>query len=134
MKILYIGVAGAFMVLAQPLSGQAPSSQAREVPTFAGNAQHTSVYLTPAANLNASRWTTSIDLRQTFGTTHYGAPLVTPENTIVVPVKTESDGFQIKLLDASTGQSRGTLGTDYLLPLHNWIPTYNPALATIAER
>jgi hypothetical protein len=133
--ILDITAAMALTVAVSTLSGQTPSGQAQDVPTFAGNAQHTSVYLTPAANLNAIRWTTSIDLRQTFGTTHYGAPLVTPGNTIVVPVKTQTDGFQIRLLDASTGQSRGgTLGTDYLLPAHNWIPVYNPALATIAER
>src|SRR6185295_19339340 len=96
LRILYITGAVALSVLS--LTG---ADQARDVPMFAGNAQHTSVFLAPAANLNAIRWTTSIDLRQTFGTTHYGAPLVTAGNTIVVPVKTATDGFEIKLLDAA---------------------------------
>src|SRR5262245_50003027 len=94
LRILDITVAVALGVVS--LSG---ADQPRDVPMFAGNAQHTSVFLAPAANLNAIRWTTSIDLRQTFGTTHYGAPLVTAANTIVVPVKTATDGFQLALLD-----------------------------------
>jgi hypothetical protein len=109
--------------------------QAADVSTFAGNAQHTSVYLPAAAELNAIRWSTAIDLRQTFGTTHYGAPIVSAGNTIFVPVKTATDGFQIKVLDAATGAPRyGPLTTDYVLPAHNWIPTYNPAIATFTDR
>jgi hypothetical protein len=113
----------------------AGAGQKAEVSTFAGNAQHTSVYLPAAADLNAIRWSTAIDQRQTFGTTHYGAPLVTGGNTIIVPVKTAADGFQIKVLDAATGSPRfGPLATDYVLPSHNWIPTYSPALATVTDR
>jgi len=124
-------------VLTLPPAVAHPAGQASrpaDVSNFGGNAQHTSVYLTPAADLNAIRWKTSIDLRQTFSNTHYGAPLVTADNTIVVPVKTASDGFQIRLLDAATGQARaGTLSTDYILPAHNWIPVYNPALAVSGD-
>ena len=58
--------------------------------TFAGNAQHTSVYAAPAQNLNIFKWTTSIDLNNTGALIHYGAPLVTAANTVLVPVKTGS--------------------------------------------
>src|SRR5262245_35232749 len=59
-----------------------------DVPTFGGNAQHTAVYSVPAAELNAIRWSTPIDLHPTGGFAHYGAPLVTAGNSVIVPVKT----------------------------------------------
>src|SRR5689334_6331841 len=44
--------------------------------TFAGNAQHTAIYSPAAQNLNAVHWTTSIDLDNSGGYAHYGAPLI----------------------------------------------------------
>src|SRR6266700_3880317 len=64
--------------------------------TFGGNAQHTANYSPAAQSLNAVHWTTSIDLNNSGGYAHYGAPLITPANTIFVPVKTgRIDGFRI---------------------------------------
>lgn len=99
--------------------------------TFAGNAQHTSSYLPPAQNLNAIKWSTSIDLNNTGALIHYGAPLITAANTVIVPVKTgATDGFQVKVLNGANGGTKYTLATDYTLPTHNWIPAYNPCIAT----
>jgi hypothetical protein len=99
------------------------------VPSFAGNAQHTSTYQPAAQNLNAIHWSTTIDLNPgQFG--HYGSPLVTSANTVLVPVKTASDGFQVNAFDGSNGAAKYTLTTDYVLPDHDWIPVYNPCLAT----
>ena len=56
--------------------------------TFGGNAQHTSSYGSPAQNLNVLKWTTSIDFNITGAFAHYGSPLVTASNTVLVPVKT----------------------------------------------
>jgi hypothetical protein len=101
-----------------------------DVFTFGGNAQHTSIYEVPAADLNAIRWSTSIDLNQSFRNAHYGAPVVTTSNVIFVPVKTATDGFQVGVFDAATGaRLYAPLSTDYVLPAHNWYPTYQPALA-----
>jgi hypothetical protein len=100
------------------------------VATFAGNAQHTAVYDTAAQDLNAIRWSTAIDLNTSGAFAHYGGPLLTPANTIVVPVKTASNGFLINVFDAATGSAKYSLSTDYVLPSHNWIPAYQPALAT----
>src|SRR5215471_9256410 len=62
--------------------------------TFGGNAQHTAIYSPAAQNLNTVHWTTSIDLNNTGGYAHYGAPVITPANTIFVPGKTgATDGF-----------------------------------------
>jgi hypothetical protein len=102
-----------------------------EVTTFGGNAQHTSIYEPAAADLNAIRWSTSIDFNQSFRNAHYGAPIVTASNVILVPVKTATDGFQVSVFDGATGASLyAPLNSDYRLPVHNWYPTYNPALAT----
>ena len=65
-----------------------------DVFTFGGNPQHTSIYEVPAADLNGIRWSTSIDLNQSFRNAHYGAPVVTTSNVIFVPVKTATDGFR----------------------------------------
>jgi hypothetical protein len=126
-----IVLAGGFP-LRQGFRGHAASQgSGAAVPAFGGNAQHTSLYETAAASLDGIRWTTSIDLAATFRTTHYGAPLVTPANTVIVPVKTATDGFQISAHDGRTGNLKyQPLASDYVLPAHNWVLPYQPVLAT----
>lgn len=110
-----------------------PIGEAGAQTTFGGNAQHTANYSPAAQNLNAVHWTTSIDLNNTGGSAHYGAPLITPANTIFVPVKTGSNGgFHINVFNAATGAAIYSLSTDYLQPSHNWILAYQPVLATSA--
>jgi hypothetical protein len=100
-----------------------------QVPTFGGNAQHTSVYAPAAQTLNQIKWQATIDFNPG-SLVHYGAPLVTAGNTVIVPVKTAGDGFQVKAFSGSSGAARYTLTTDYILPAHNWIPAYNPCITT----
>jgi hypothetical protein len=113
------------------LSALMSSDVFAQAPTFAGNAQHTSVYAPAAQTLDLIKWSTSIDLNNTGALIHYGAPLVTAGNTVIVPVKTgATDGFQVTAFNGASGASKYTLGTDYILPSHNWIPAYNPCVAT----
>ncbi len=100
------------------------------VSTFAGNAQHTAIYQPAAQNLNAIHWSTKIDLNNSGAFAHYGAPSITPANTVLVPVKTASNGFEVKAFNGASGASMYTLATDYILPSYDWIPTYNPALVS----
>jgi hypothetical protein len=113
-------------------AGPAPAGSTTDttVSTFAGNAQHTAVYAAPAQDLNTIRWSTAIDLNTSGTFAHFGGPLLTPANTIVVPVKTAANSFQLNVFDAADGSAKYTLATDYILPPHNWIPVYQPALAT----
>src|SRR6476469_10976802 len=70
---------------------------------YAGDPQHTAVSAVASEPLETIRWTTPVDLAPPSGTIliHYGSPLVTPSNTIVVPVKTgSSGGFRV---DARNG-------------------------------
>src|SRR5262245_25083334 len=85
------------------------SASAQAVLTFGGNAQHTSIYTRPAQDLNRVRWATSVDLNNV-GLAHYGAPLITASNTVVVPVKTMS-GFQLNVFDGSSGVPKYSLET-----------------------
>ena len=100
-----------------------------QVPTFAGNAQHTSNYATPAQALNTIKWSTTIDFNNTTPA-HYGSPLITASNTVLVPVKTASNGFRVDAFNGNTGVLKYVTGTDYILPTHNWVPVYNPVITT----
>ena len=102
--------------------------------TFGGNAQHTSIYQPAAQNLSTIRWQTPVDLAPQYSGTdlliHYGAPLITSGNTVLVPVKTgATDGFEVDAYDGATGAAMYSLTTDYTLPSHDWTPSYSPALA-----
>ena len=59
---------------------------------------------------------------------HYGSPMVTAANTVLVPVKTgATDGFEIQAFHNSSVPVY-TLTSDYTSPAHNWIPPYGPVL------
>src|ERR1051326_4172831 len=127
-KGLFLGVAcvlASFLALSDHVVDATTS-----IDMFAGNAQHTAIYQTPAQSLNTIRWSTTIDLNNTGAYAHYGAPLITAANSVIVPVKTGSNGFEINVFDGASGSLKYTLTTDYALPSYNWIPSYNPALAT----
>ncbi len=99
------------------------------VSTFAGNAQHTAIFETSAQDLNGIHWTASIDFDNSGTQTHYGAPLVTPSNTVLVPVKTSTGGFRVDAFRGADGTAKYSLTSDYVMPIHDWILPYQPVLA-----
>jgi hypothetical protein len=103
--------------------------------TFGGNAQHTSSYDAPAQNLNTIKWTTSIDLNNSGALAHYGAPLITSANTVLVPVKIASStpgrhSFRVDAFNGATGAPKYVTPSDYITPSANWIPAYDPCVVT----
>ena len=77
--------------------------------------------------LNQIRWQTPVDLQPVITGNdiyiHYGSPLITAGNTIIIPVKTgANDGFRLDARDEITGAFKYTLTTDYSLPPHDWTP------------
>jgi hypothetical protein len=102
-------------------------------PTFAHNAQHTSVYDVAAQHLGGIKWSTSVDIPNTGAYAHYGAPLFTSSNTALVSVHSTATNFQVSAFDATTGRLKYTLPTDYGMPTHSWIPSYQPVLTTPAS-
>ena len=100
--------------------------------TFAGNPQHTAVSSSAAQPLQVVRWSTPVDLAPPAGDIliHYGSPLVTPANTVIVPVKTGSTGgYRVDARHGADGSLIWSQNTDYILPPHNWTPSYSPTLA-----
>jgi hypothetical protein len=65
---------------------------------------------------------------------HYGSPLITTANTVIVPVKTgATSGFRVEARHGSDGSLIWMQTTDYILPPHHWTPGY-PLLLTSSER
>ena len=125
------GLSQFFLSLIAGLLALAGTSAQAQVTSFGGNAQHTSLYTTHAAqSLNSIHWQTTIDFNNNAAFAHYGAPLVSAANTVFVPQKTVTNGFQVSTFDGGTGASKYTLASDYILPSHNWIPVYQPVLTT----
>src|ERR1700733_6187224 len=88
------------------------------VPSFAGNAQHIAVYQPTVPSLNRIRWSATIDFNNTASFTHYGAPLITAANTVLAPVKIAGDAFRVDAFDGSSGATKYSVATDYILPSH----------------
>lgn len=96
--------------------------------TFAGDPQHTANYSVPAQPLSTLRWSTSVDLNNTGAFAHYGAPLITPSNTVLVPIR-GTNVFLIRAFDGGTGQEKYTVTSDWIQPVANWILPYQPVIA-----
>jgi hypothetical protein len=93
--------------------------------TFGGNAQHTGIFTPAVQPLNVLKWQTDIDFNNNGAFAHYGSPVISANNTVFVPVKTASDGFRVDAFDGATGTFKYTVGTDYIMPSHNWLLPYN---------
>ncbi|WP_395739576.1 hypothetical protein [Prosthecobacter sp.] len=95
--------------------------------------QHTGLSQVTSKAMERILWQTPVDLApQYVGTTlyaHYGSPVITRQNTVIVPVKTgANDGFRIEAHDGATGGMKWQVTTGYTLPAHNWVPHYGVAL------
>ena len=102
--------------------------------TFAHDSQHTSLSLNQSQPLNRIHWQTPVDLDPQFTDgellIHYGSPLVTPANTVIVPVKTgATSGFRVDAHNGLNGATIWSMTTDYVLPPHDWVPEFAPAMA-----
>jgi len=102
--------------------------------SFGATAQHTAISPVPAQALTRIRWQTPVDLNPQYSgsdlTIHYGSPLITERNTVLLPVKTGAGGgFQVEARSAADGRLIWMLPTDYQLPRHDWIPVFGPVLA-----
>ena len=77
---------------------------------YAGDGQHTALSAVASQPLNAIRWQTPVDLQPQYSGSelliHYGAPSITPANTVLVPVKT---GSQRRLRDQRVQRQHGAV-------------------------
>jgi hypothetical protein len=89
--------------------------------SHAHDAQHTGISRVASQPLKRVHWQTPVDLQPqlSFGELliHYGSPLITSRNTVIVPVKTgATDGFRVESRDGRDGSMKWTLNTDYSVP------------------
>ena len=90
---LLIVAALCMLLFSQLADAQSWSDHAR-------NSQHTALSSVASQPLNAIRWQTPVDLNPQYSgddlLIHYGSPLITLANTVIVPVKTgASHGFRV---------------------------------------
>ncbi len=110
-----------------PVTGPAWSSYGRD-------AQHTGLSAIASQDLVRITWSTAVDLAPQYTSsgdllTHYGSPVVTTRNTVVIPVKTQAtSGYRVEGRNGLSGAVVWTVVTDYVSPPHNWVPPYNVLL------
>ena len=125
--------AGGIVVVVLLTAGVRPA-QAQGWPGYSRDPQHSNLGTGPAQVPNRVRWSTPVDLDPQYTGSdlyiHYGSPLITRVNTVIVPVKTgATGGFEVKALSASTGsQLWGPITSDYTVPQHNWFPIFGLTL------
>lgn len=117
-----------------PGSGPAPGVDGPAWWGFGRDAQHSAVGAIATQDLNRIAWSTPVDLAPQYQSSgalliHYGSPVITSHNTVVVPVKTgATGGFRFEARSGGNGGLIWTGNSDYVLPAHNWVPSYNLAL------
>jgi hypothetical protein len=101
-------------------------------PTHSHDAQHSGVSSVGAQSLSKIHWHTPVDLVTPTGEIliHYGSPLVTPANTVIIPIKTATDNFKIGARNGVTGAHLWSLATAYQAPSGiSFLPGIGPTLA-----
>src|SRR5437773_10392416 len=93
-------------------------------PVYAHDSQHSC--LSPVASQKPQfiRWSTPVDLNPQYSgddlDIHYGSPVITADNTVIVPVKTgATGGFRVEAHRGRDGVLLWSFHTDYSLPPHN---------------
>jgi hypothetical protein len=99
---------------------------------YGHSAQHDGLSPVPSQPLNRILWQTPADLSPPTGgelNIHYGSPLITRSNTVIVSTKIDASGsFVVKSLVGTTGATNWVRATDYILPPHDWVPSFGSAL------
>jgi hypothetical protein len=99
---------------------------------FAQNAQHTALSGVASQPLQSIRWQQVVDQAPPFSgndlLAHYGSPLVTQANTVIVPETTSAGTFQVEARDGTAGSLIWRQTTDYSEPPHNWVLPFEPVL------
>jgi hypothetical protein len=103
-------------------------------PSFGRDAQHSAVSAIATQDLNRIAWSTAVDLAPQYTTSgallvHYGSPVISDHDTVVVPVKTGANaGFRVEGHDGTSGALVWSQDSDYAVPPHRWMPSYNATL------
>ncbi len=128
------GDAGSAAPVPSPSVPPAPGVAGPAWVGFGRDAQHTAQSAIATQDLNRIAWRTPVDLAPQYQSggallARYGSPVVTSNNAVIVPVKTgAAGGFRIEARSGVNGGLIWSADSDYVLPAHNWVPSYNLAL------
>ncbi len=128
-------VASGFLAVAI-LAVASVRSSAQAWRSYSHDAQHTCQASVASQVPKAIRWKTPVDLAPQYSGngalfTHYGSPLITSLNLVLVPVKTgAAGGFRLEAHQGSNGSLFWSIVSDYAFPHHNWVPPWGPVLGT----
>ncbi len=100
---------------------------------YGRDAQHSAQVSVTPQPLTRVHWSIPVDLSPQYSggdlLIHYGSMVITETNTAIIPVKTgAADGFRVEARNGASGALLWQAASDYTLPLHNWVPSYGPAL------
>ena len=96
-----------------------------------GDSQHTGISSVASQPLDAIHWTTPVDFNPgDAGGAHYGSPLITPNNTVIVPFRSGADQFQVEAFNGASGSLLWSYTSDYSLPPYGWLPPYGTSLSS----
>jgi len=99
--------------------------------THSHDEQHTALSTVQSQALSAIHWHVPVDLNPPQGTIyiHYGSPLVTAANTVIVPVKTGTNSFRVEAHNGGTGKRLWILKTGWQAPEADFIPGLGPTIS-----
>ena len=107
--------------------------------TFGRDAQHSAQSAIATQPLSRITWSTPVDTAPQYSAQgylliHYGSPVITTNNTVVIPVKRGvAAQYRIEARSGTSGTLKWSMDSDYVMPAHNWMPSYNVTL-TAANR
>jgi hypothetical protein len=102
--------------------------------SYGGDAQHSALASVQTQALNRIVWQAPVDVAPQYSSqgyllVHYGSPLITAKNTVLLPVKRGvAEQFRVEARVATTGALAWSVDSDYVMPVHNWTPAYNIVL------
>jgi hypothetical protein len=103
--------------------------------TFGRDAQHAAIGAVVTQDLNRIVWRKRVDLAPQYQGNelfiHYGSPVITDQNTVVLPIKIDAaGGFRIEARSGGNGALIWSADSAYRLPpLTDWTPSYNVSLS-----
>jgi hypothetical protein len=99
--------------------------------THSHDEQHTALSTVPSQALSAIHWHVPVDLFPPQGEIfiHYGSPLVTASNTVIVPVKTGSNSFRVEAHNGATGKRLWLRNTGWQAPGAEFVPGMGPTIS-----
>lgn len=134
--ILFLQVCVFALSFAAGQTSGGQTTQPKPVPwiTHAHDVQHTGVSSVAAQPLRRIHWQTPVDLHPQLNSgellIHYGSPLVTESDTVIVPVKTGiTDHFRVEAHKGTDGSLLWRQPSDYSVPFAGFTPSFGPVLS-----